>query len=190
MTSPPEHVIELIFGRWRSQILYAGAALGVFAARGSSTLTQGDGIARRRPGALCGLEASGADIARRKAGWVSPRIRRAAVRLRPREPSLWRCLQPGDDKLFCGRDANGRSRRWRARISRKSTLCAMSAAAMAISLADCSIPIRISRRPCWICPKSSAKPTGCGRRSWGCPSAAATSAGTCSARCLRPTPMF
>jgi hypothetical protein len=30
MTSPPEHVIELIFGRWRSQILYAGAALGVF----------------------------------------------------------------------------------------------------------------------------------------------------------------
>ena len=30
MVSAPEHVIELIFGRWRSQILYAGAALGVF----------------------------------------------------------------------------------------------------------------------------------------------------------------
>lgn len=30
MTSAPEHVIEIIFGRWRSQILYAGAALGVF----------------------------------------------------------------------------------------------------------------------------------------------------------------
>ena len=30
MTSAPELVIELIFGRWRSQILYAGAALGVF----------------------------------------------------------------------------------------------------------------------------------------------------------------
>ena len=30
MTSPPEHVIELIFGHWRSQILYAGAELGVF----------------------------------------------------------------------------------------------------------------------------------------------------------------
>jgi ubiquinone/menaquinone biosynthesis C-methylase UbiE len=30
MTSAPEHVIDLIFGRWRSQILYAGAALGVF----------------------------------------------------------------------------------------------------------------------------------------------------------------
>jgi len=30
MASAPEHVIELIFGRWRSQILYAGAALGVF----------------------------------------------------------------------------------------------------------------------------------------------------------------
>jgi hypothetical protein len=30
MASAPEHIIELIFGRWRSQILYAGAALGVF----------------------------------------------------------------------------------------------------------------------------------------------------------------
>jgi ubiquinone/menaquinone biosynthesis C-methylase UbiE len=30
MASAPEHVIDLIFGRWRSQILYAGAALGVF----------------------------------------------------------------------------------------------------------------------------------------------------------------
>ena len=30
MPSPPELVIDLIFGRWRSQILYAGAALGVF----------------------------------------------------------------------------------------------------------------------------------------------------------------
>ena len=31
MISPPEHVIELIFGRWRSQILYAGAALRILA---------------------------------------------------------------------------------------------------------------------------------------------------------------
>jgi len=30
MVSAPEHVIDLIFGRWRGQILYAGAALGVF----------------------------------------------------------------------------------------------------------------------------------------------------------------
>ena len=30
MANAPEHLIELIFGRWRSQILYAGAALGVF----------------------------------------------------------------------------------------------------------------------------------------------------------------
>jgi DNA-binding IclR family transcriptional regulator len=30
MASAPEFVIDLIFGRWRSQILHAGAALGVF----------------------------------------------------------------------------------------------------------------------------------------------------------------
>ena len=30
MAEAPELVINLIFGRWRSQILYAGAALGVF----------------------------------------------------------------------------------------------------------------------------------------------------------------
>jgi hypothetical protein len=30
MAEAPEQVIDLIFGRWRSQILYAGAALGVF----------------------------------------------------------------------------------------------------------------------------------------------------------------
>lgn len=30
MTGAPEQVINLIFGRWRSQVLYAGAALGVF----------------------------------------------------------------------------------------------------------------------------------------------------------------
>lgn len=30
MAGAPDHVIDLIFGRWRSQILYAGAALGVF----------------------------------------------------------------------------------------------------------------------------------------------------------------
>jgi O-methyltransferase domain/Dimerisation domain len=30
MAGPAEHVIDLIFGRWRSQILYAGAAVGVF----------------------------------------------------------------------------------------------------------------------------------------------------------------
>jgi hypothetical protein len=30
MNDPGEIVIDLIFGRWRSQILYAGAKLGVF----------------------------------------------------------------------------------------------------------------------------------------------------------------
>jgi hypothetical protein len=30
MPNAPELVVDLIFGRWRSQILYAGAALGVF----------------------------------------------------------------------------------------------------------------------------------------------------------------
>lgn len=30
MATPPDHVVDLISGRWRSQILYAGAALGVF----------------------------------------------------------------------------------------------------------------------------------------------------------------
>ena len=30
MPHAPELVSDLIFGRWRSQILYAGAALGVF----------------------------------------------------------------------------------------------------------------------------------------------------------------
>ena len=30
MANAPELVFDLIFGRWRSQTLYAGAALGVF----------------------------------------------------------------------------------------------------------------------------------------------------------------
>lgn len=30
MTAPPDHVMDLIFGRWRSQVLYAGAELGVY----------------------------------------------------------------------------------------------------------------------------------------------------------------
>ena len=30
MAHAPELVFDLIFGRWRSQTLYAGAALGVF----------------------------------------------------------------------------------------------------------------------------------------------------------------
>lgn len=30
MTTPNEHVMDLVFGRWRSQILYAGVELGVF----------------------------------------------------------------------------------------------------------------------------------------------------------------
>ena len=30
MAHAPELVFDLIFGRWRSQILYSGAALGVF----------------------------------------------------------------------------------------------------------------------------------------------------------------
>ena len=30
MAEAPELVIDLVFGRWRSQILHAGAALGVF----------------------------------------------------------------------------------------------------------------------------------------------------------------
>jgi hypothetical protein len=30
MSDAADHVVHLLFGRWRSQILYAGAALGVF----------------------------------------------------------------------------------------------------------------------------------------------------------------
>ncbi|HJU18484.1 MAG TPA: methyltransferase [Stellaceae bacterium] len=39
MANAPEQVIDLIFGRWRSQILYAGTALGVFdhMAKGQAT---------------------------------------------------------------------------------------------------------------------------------------------------------
>src|SRR5262245_22641252 len=32
MTTTPDKVIDLIFGRWRSQILYAGVKLGIFEA--------------------------------------------------------------------------------------------------------------------------------------------------------------
>jgi O-methyltransferase domain/Dimerisation domain len=39
MSGAPELVIDLIFGRWRSQILHAGAALGVF-----DHLTQDEGV--------------------------------------------------------------------------------------------------------------------------------------------------
>jgi len=38
MASPEESVLDLIFGRWRSQTLYAGVKLGVFDALGEQTL--------------------------------------------------------------------------------------------------------------------------------------------------------
>lgn len=47
MTSAPEHVIELIFGRWRSQILYAGTALGVFDHLAAETETDAPALARQ-----------------------------------------------------------------------------------------------------------------------------------------------
>jgi len=47
MASTPEHVIELIFGRWRSQILYAGAALGVFDHLGENRATDAPALAPR-----------------------------------------------------------------------------------------------------------------------------------------------
>jgi hypothetical protein len=47
MSSPPEHVIELIFGRWRSQILYAGVALGVFDQLAENSTTDAPELARR-----------------------------------------------------------------------------------------------------------------------------------------------
>jgi predicted transcriptional regulator len=39
MSDPGEHVKDLIFGRWRSQILYAGVELGVFEAVGDDPLS-------------------------------------------------------------------------------------------------------------------------------------------------------
>lgn len=45
MQSPPERVIDLIFGRWRSQVLYAGAALGVFDHLSASVTTSATALA-------------------------------------------------------------------------------------------------------------------------------------------------
>ena len=45
MADAPEHVIELIFGRWRSQILYAGAILGVFGHLADSHVTDASALA-------------------------------------------------------------------------------------------------------------------------------------------------
>ena len=45
MADAPEHVIELIFGRWRSQILYAGAILGVFGHLADSHVTDVSALA-------------------------------------------------------------------------------------------------------------------------------------------------
>jgi DNA-binding IclR family transcriptional regulator len=43
MTNDPSQIVgELIFGRWRSQILYAGVKLGVFDALGESSKTSSD----------------------------------------------------------------------------------------------------------------------------------------------------
>jgi hypothetical protein len=42
MANAPELVFDLIFGRWRSQTLYAGAALGVF-----DQLSDHQGLRRR-----------------------------------------------------------------------------------------------------------------------------------------------
>jgi len=46
MSDPQAHVLNLIFGRWRSQILYAGVKVGVFDAL-SSEPTGADAIARQ-----------------------------------------------------------------------------------------------------------------------------------------------
>src|SRR6516162_1789143 len=45
MASEPEHVIDLIFGRWRSQILHAGVALGVFDQLGEGHATSATALA-------------------------------------------------------------------------------------------------------------------------------------------------
>jgi hypothetical protein len=45
MASPPDHVVDLIFGRWRSQILYAGAALGVFDHLAADKATSAEALA-------------------------------------------------------------------------------------------------------------------------------------------------
>ena len=42
MNDPSKIVEELIFGRWRSQILYAGVKLGVFDALGDASKTSSD----------------------------------------------------------------------------------------------------------------------------------------------------
>ena len=42
MNDPSQIVGELIFGRWRSQILYAGVKLGVFDALGDASKTSSD----------------------------------------------------------------------------------------------------------------------------------------------------
>ena len=45
MASAPEHVIDLIFGRWRSQILHAGVALEVFDQLGEGHATSATALA-------------------------------------------------------------------------------------------------------------------------------------------------
>ena len=42
MASPEASVLDLIFGRWRSQALYAGVKLGVFDALGEQPLGSDD----------------------------------------------------------------------------------------------------------------------------------------------------
>ena len=42
MNDPSQIVVELIFGRWRSQILYAGVKLGVFDALGDGYKASSD----------------------------------------------------------------------------------------------------------------------------------------------------
>lgn len=49
MSDPAGHVVELIFGRWRSQILYAGAALGVFDRLSAERATTAAELARALP---------------------------------------------------------------------------------------------------------------------------------------------
>lgn len=42
MSNPQESVMDILFGRWRSQILYAGVRLGVFDALGAGAKTADD----------------------------------------------------------------------------------------------------------------------------------------------------
>ena len=218
MADAPEHVIELIFGRWRSQILYAGAILGVFGHLADSHVTDASALAPQvgaDPALLYRLLRALAAIGLlAEDGSRGFRLTEAGALLRedhphslmamalleegPQHYAVWKHLVPilRDGRqdgflrefgapLFEYVRANPRyaavfnramtsysvvETQWAlaalaSEDFSKFARCAMSAATMAISPAGCLTPTRISGRRCWICPKSSAKPIGCGRLS-------------------------